>query len=86
MESRTMVPSAINSHFASRNLVIGAVKSWSVGLCEVVSTSLMPSFSAYSLAPSRISLPKSVSWYITQIAFLPFVLTKYSMPDRIWST
>jgi ABC-type antimicrobial peptide transport system permease subunit len=31
-----MVPSAINSHFASRSLVIGAVKSWSVGLCAVV--------------------------------------------------
>jgi len=29
---------ATNSHLASRNLVIGAVKSWSVGLCAVVST------------------------------------------------
>ena len=81
-----MVPMAISSHLASRNLVIGAVKSWSVGLCAVVSAILMPSFSVCSLAPSRISLPKSVSWYITQTVFTPLFLTKYWMPARIWST
>ena len=81
-----MVPMAIRSQPAERSLVIEAVKSWSVGLCAAVSTTLMPSFLVCISAPSRISLPKSVSWYITQIAFLPFVLTKYSMPERIWST
>ena len=71
-----MVPMTIRSQPAERSLPIGAVKSWSVGLCAVVSTTLMPSFLVCCSAPSSTSLPKSVSWYITQTAFLPFVLTK----------
>ena len=76
IESRTMVPSTTRSQPAALSLVIGAVKSWSVGLCVVVSTSLIRIFSAWSCTPSSTSFPKSVSWYIAQSAFLPFLDTK----------
>ena len=76
MESRTIVPSATRSHPAAFSLVICAVKSWSVGLCVVVSTTLIFIFSACIWTPSSTSLPKSVSWYIAQRAFLPFFVTK----------
>ena len=59
--SRTMVPMVIRSHFASRSLVIAAVKSVSVGLCAVVATIFMPIASACMVAPASTSLPKSVS-------------------------
>ena len=71
-----MVPITTRSQPAAFSLVIWAVKSWSVGLWVVVSTTLSLSFSACICTPSSTSLPKSVSWYIAQSAFLPFLVTK----------
>ena len=81
-----MVPMTTRSQPAAFSLVTWALKSWSVGLWVTVSTTFSLSFSACICTPSSTSLPKSVSWYIAQRAFLPFLLTKYWMPARTWST
>ena len=50
--SSTMVPIRIRSQPAPLSLVSDAVKSWSVGLCAAISTSLMPSCLVCCSAPT----------------------------------
>ena len=85
MVSRVMVPSRIRSQLASRSRATEALKSVSVGLCNVSATSFRFIAASWSFAPAITSRPKSVSCDIAQIALLWCCSTNSFTPDRIWS-
>lgn len=81
--SRTIVPMQIRSHPASLSRVICALKSVVVGANAAVPASRSFIALTWTTTPAWISLPKSVSWYIEPMTFLPFVSAKYFTQARI---
>ena len=85
MVSRIMVPMITRSQPALLRREIGAVKSVSWG--PVAASAATSSFEALacSRTASRISWPKSVSWYSEHTLLLPCRSTKCLMLARTWS-
>ena len=83
--SRTMPPTTIRSQLASCSRAAAALKSVSVGLCNVAATTVIPIALSWSFTPSVMSRPKSVSCDIEQTALLWCCSTNNFTPARIWS-